>query len=295
MYEHLPPLKPLRAFEAAARHLSFSQAAEELFVTQSAISHQVRQLEQFLGKKLFIRQGKRLSLSDAGRGYLPTVQRVFASLDAASATTMGKDAGVTRMAIYSSFAMKWLIPQLPDFRRDHPDIDLRITMLTQPELDLEQLGVDCGISIGKTNPHYHYRHLQSEEWFPVCSPIIYEQLKHRTQPQGMADFPLLEGDHQREWQRLFDNLGVPLPQPPVYHYFSHWILMQQAAIEGQGIALSSEILSREDIAAGRLVRIPLNSGQEAGIFSHYYFCCARERRGDKAIMALQEWLLRSFG
>lgn len=295
MYNHLPPLKPLRAFEATARHMSFSQAAEELFVTQSAISHQVRQLEEFLGKKLFIRQGKRLSLSDSGRSYFPLVQRMFISLDSASAKTMGKTSGVTRMAVYSSFAMKWLIPRLPEFRREHPEVDLRISMLSQAEVDLDLLGVDCGISLGKTNEQYAYRHLQSEEWFPVCSPELYQQLKDRPMPEAITDFPLLEGDHQNEWQRLFDNMGVVLCKAPVYHYFSHLILLQQAAIEGQGIALSSEILSRDDIDAGRLVRLPMRSPQELGSFSHYYFCFAKERQNDVAIQALQDWLLRSFG
>jgi len=297
MYKHLPPLKSLRVFESAARHMSFSLAAQELFVTQSAVSHQIRQLEQFLGKKLFIRQGKILSLSNAGKLYFPTVQRIFCSLDAVSAKTMGQLSGITRLAVYSSFALKWLVPKLPEFRKLHPEIDLRLTMVTEADVDLDLLGVDCGISIRCDNPAYHFAHLRSEEWFPVCSPNLYESFSQLPFHEAISRYPLLEGEHQNsenDWERLFNKLGLsPGKQQPI-HFFSHSILLQQAAIEGQGIALSTDILARNDIEAGRLVKVPLKFDKTPDIFNHFYLCCALERKNDIAIMALQKWLKRTF-
>jgi len=297
MYKHLPPLKALRVFEAAARNMSFSLAAQELFVTQSAVSHQIRQLEQFLGKKLFIRQGKILSLSSAGRHYFPTVQRIFCSLDAISAKTMGQLSGITRLAVYSSFALKWLVPKLPEFRKLHPEIDLRLTMVTEADVDLDLLGVDCGISIRCDNPAYHFNHLRSEQWFPVCSPDLYDSFSQLPFHEAILRYPLLEGEHQNhqnDWERLFEKLGLtPGKQQPI-HFFSHSILLQQAAIEGQGIALSTEILARNDIEAGRLVQIPLKFQHTADISTHFYLCCALERKNDVAILALQTWLKSAF-
>jgi LysR family glycine cleavage system transcriptional activator len=297
MYKHLPPLKALRVFESAARKMSFSLAAQELFVTQSAVSHQIRQLEQFLGKKLFIRQGKILSLSSAGQLYFPTVQRIFCSLDAVSAKTMGQLSGITRLAVYSSFALKWLVPRLPEFRKLHPEIDLRLTMVTDSDIDLDLLGVDCGISISCDNPAYHFSHLRSEEWFPVCSPELYDSFSQLPFHEAILRYALLEGEHQNyqnDWERLFNKIGLsPGKQQPI-HFFSHIILLQQAAIEGQGIALSTKMLARNDIEAGRLVQIPLKFKQAPDIFTHFYLCCALERKNDVAIMALQTWLKNAF-
>ncbi len=297
MYKHLPPLKALRVFEAVARNMSFSQAAQELFVTQSAVSHQVRQLEQFLGKKLFIRQGKILSLSSAGQLYFPTVQRIFSSLDAVSAKTMGQSAGITRLAVYSSFALKWLVPKLPEFRKQHPEIDLRLNMVTAADIDLDLLGVDCGISVSCDNPAYHFNHLRSEEWFPICSPELYDSFSQLPFHEAILSYALLEGEHQNQqndWERLFNKLGLSPGKDQAIHFFSHSILLQQAAIEGQGLALSTEILARNDIEAGRLVQIPLKFQQAADISTNFYFCCALERKNDIAIMALQAWLKSEF-
>jgi len=297
MYKNLPPLKALRVFEASARNMSFSLAARELFVTQSAVSHQIRQLEQFLGKKLFIRQGKVLSLSNAGQLYFPTVQRIFCSLDAVTAKTMGQISGITRLAVYSSFALKWLVPKLPEFRKLHPEIDLRLTMVTESDVNLDLLGVDCGISIRCDNPAYHFDHLRSEEWFPICSPELYDSFSKLPFHEAILRYALLEGEHQNyqnDWERLFDKLELtPGKQQPI-HFFSHSILLQQAAIEGQGIALSTEILARNDIEAGRLVQIPLTFQQTPDISTNFYFCCALERRNDVAITALRRWLTREF-
>jgi len=294
MHKHLPPLKPLRAFESTARHMSFSLAAKELFVTQSAISHQIRLLEQFLGKKMFIRQGKVLSLSSAGSEYFSTVQRIFGALDLASAKAMGQVSGATRLAVPSSFALKCLIPRLPEFRKLHPEIDLRLKMMTEMELDLDLLGVDCAISIRYNNPLYNFTHLNSEDWFPICSPEIFKEFSQLPLTEAIQKYPLLEGEHQSEWHRLFTKLGISHSENQPVHYFSHIILLQQAAIEGQGLALSSKMLAADDIKAGRLVRIPIDLKTTPDSFTHLYFCSAKDRQYDVAIVALQRWLKETF-
>ena len=143
-----------------------------------------------------VRQGKILSLSTAGQLYFPTVQRIFCSLDAISAKTMGQLSGITRLAVYSSFALKWLVPKLPEFRKMHPEIDLRLTMVTESDIDLDLLGVDCGISIRCDNPAYHFNHLRSEEWFPVCSPDLYDDFSQLPFHDAILRYALLEGEHQ---------------------------------------------------------------------------------------------------
>ena len=294
MYKNLPPLKSLKAFESTARQMSFNLAAKELFVTQSAISHQIRLLETFLGKKMFIRQGKVLSLSKAGIEYFPIVHRIFSSLDLASAKAMGQVAGATRLAVPSSFALKCLIPRLPDFRKLHPEIDLRLKMMTEMELDLDLLGVDCAISIRYNNPLYNFTHLNSEDWFPVCSPEIFHQFSQLPLKEAIQTYPLLEDEHQNEWHRLFTKLGITHSSNQPIHYFSHIILLQQAAIEGQGLALSSKMLADDDIKAGRLVRIPIDLETTTDSFTHLYFCSAKDRQYDAPILALQKWLKNTF-
>ena len=125
----LPPLRAVHCFESVARNSSFSLAAEELNVTQSAVSHQIRLLEDYLGESLFIRQGRKLSLSDTGTRYLEDISPAISSIAMASQKVREGDKGSIRLAIYSSLAVKWLIPRLSDFKRLHPEIDLTLNMV----------------------------------------------------------------------------------------------------------------------------------------------------------------------
>ena len=149
MKRTLPPLNGLRAFEAAARHMSFTDAADELSVTQAAISHQVRGLEQRLGLKLFVRRNRSLLLSEAGQAYLPAVRAAFDQLNEATEKLLQKDrGGHLTVTTTASFAMKWLVPRLGGFQRANPEIDVRISTGTGL-IDFSREDVDIGIRYGR--------------------------------------------------------------------------------------------------------------------------------------------------
>ena len=162
MRRHLPPLNALRAFEAAARHLSFTRAAEELAVTQAAISHQVKALEEWLGVDLFIRRNRKLFLTEAGQAYLPPLTNAFNELDDAThRTTRVDSSGVLTVSVLPSFAAKWLVPRIGKFRERHPDIDILIS----PSEDLVQFDRD-GVDVGVRHGSGGWPGLHSERFLP---------------------------------------------------------------------------------------------------------------------------------
>ena len=286
MYKHLPPLKALTFFESTARHLSFSKAADELYVTQSAVSYQIRKIEQFYEKQLFIRQGKRLSLTHEGQQLLYVIQRAFNSINGVSAKLKGQLIGVTRFLVYSSFAIKWLVPRISEFRKIHPEIDLRLEMNTELDANLEAKQADCGITIDKNNDLYHYIHLIGEEKVIVCGNQILKQIDKRSPEHFLRTLPLLVSDDLEEWKLIFKRLNIPLPQKK-YH-FSHAILLQQAAIEGQGLALCAESIVKNDIRAGLLHKIEISIKEK--ITTDFYFSVLKERLNEPPIQALIRWL-----
>lgn len=259
MIRRLPPLNAIRAFEAAARHLSFTRAAEELSVTQAAISHQVKALEEWLGVKLFVRRNRQLFLTEAGQAYLPSLTEAFDQVDAATRrTTRADESGVLTVSVLPSFASKWLVPRVGKFRERHPDIDILISPaehLTQFDRD----NIDVAVRYGRGGwPGLHAERFLTEEVFPVCSPALLdgplplnrpEHLRHHTllhddDPVGLLDWP--------EWLRTTGVDDANVTRGPRFRDASHLI---QAAIEGQGIALGRTALVANDLSAGRLVRL----------------------------------------
>ncbi len=285
----LPALNALRAFEAAARHESFSRAADELFVTHGAVSHQIRALESDLGVTLFVRDGKRVRLSDIGRQYAVEVRATLVSLAEATRRLRAGDRNRRLVvSMLSSFSARWVTPRIGGFIEEHPEINLEL-LSTNVLTDFARDDVDVAIrfsSIGKYAGLYS-EELLDEVFFPACSPNFRDGKLPRT-PADLADAPLLRS-HDELWQPWFDAAGLadfPEPKRGVLYEDSSNLL--QAAIQGQGIALVRRSLAMHEIVAGRLVRLFNIDGPSPW---NYYFVCPPALLATARVQTFRAWLL----
>lgn len=292
MAGRLPPLNALRAFEAAGRHLSFTRAAGELFVTQAAVSHQIKALEEFLGLQLFRRYNRRLELTQAGRLYLLSIREAFELIG--SATQQLQPAGgqaQLKISTLPSFATRWLIRRLSGFQERHPEIELMFST-TQQLVDLGPGGFDIAIRVGLGNyPGLHVRPLMGDVAFPVCSPRLVaaglrepDDLRHQVL---LHDFSVTrddDGPNWRQWLRQASVRGVQAEKGPSYNDTGMAI---QAAIAGQGVALGRRSLVVDDLKAGHLV-CPF--GPEVPTRYSWFFVCTPESAGQPRIGAFLAWL-----
>ncbi len=257
----LPSLDLLRGFEAAARHLSFTRAASELFVTQSAVSRQIRALEEAIGQELFRRRNRRLELTEAGRALFGTAAHALGQIDETVAAIRGQDAArPLTVSATVSFASLWLVPRLPRFRRLHPQIDVRIAASNEMS-DLERDRIDVAIRFcepkaapaGSTS-------LVGEEVFPVCSPKLL-RLRDRPlrEPTDLRHHVILHFDDIAgrwpwvNWKQWLDAMALGDLHPAGTLHFSHYDHVIRAAIDGEGIALGRNPLIRTHLARGELV------------------------------------------
>ena len=254
--QRLPNLSALRAFEAAARLQSFSKAADELFVTHGAVSHQIRGLEQELQTPLFVRHGKRVQLTEAGARY--AVQIRAALLTIAEATTAVRGGGRDQRLVVSvlpSLASRWLMPRIGRFIERHPEIDIEIRASSEVT-DFSRGDVDVGLRHGKQpNAGLHVETLFHDVYFPACSPTFKGGELPAT-PEQMLSYTLLQSSGDEPWSLWFEAAGMrDAPEPrhgPRYLDSSHLL---DAAIRGQGIALVRSSLALDDMRDGRLVRL----------------------------------------
>ena len=297
MLRRLPPLNSLRAFEAAARHLSFTRAADELNVTPAAISHQVKALEESAGGPLFIRLTRALKLTDRGRAALPVLSDGFDLLAEAAGILAGKDdQDVLTITASPSFASKWLVPRIDDFQELNPDIKVRIDA-SLGLIDLRRDGVDAGIRYGGGDyPGLDSYRLFEEEVFPVCSPKLLTGPHPLIAPDDLVHHTLLHNGYSagdpsypdwRMWLKTVGVTGVDWRKGPE---FSLENMAVQAALEGHGVALVNSTLVRDDLASGELVR-PFELGIATG-FS-YHLVVPKENLNRPAVSAFRRWLLKS--
>ena len=301
MSRRLPPLNALRAFEAAARHLSFTRAAEELNVTQAAISHQVKALEERLGVRLFRRLNRALLLSEEGQGYLPPVRDALDAIAVATERLLARDKlGALTVSAAPSFAAMWLVPRLVRFREAHPDIEVRISA-DDRLTDFGRDDVDLVIRYGRGKyPGLHSIRLMTEDVFPVCAPILLDgphplrepgDLRHHTL---LHDYPIgaASGEALADWRMWLLAAGVADVDPERGPAFSHSNLLLQAAIDGQGVALGRTPLVAAEIAAGRLVK-PFDLVLPAGFA--YFIVCPETAAERPKIAAFRDWLIEEAG
>ena len=294
MTPRLPPLNALRAFEAAARHLSFTKAAAELHVTQAAVSHQIKTLEEHLGVPLFQRRNKAVLLTEAGQLCLPGVRDGFARLaEAVDGLRALKTDNVLSVTTSPSFAAKWLVPRLERFRAANPEFDVRIDASTQL-VDFARENIDVGIRYGRGS----YAGLTSEslfgtEVFPVCSPRLRKGAQALRTPADLKLHTLLHTewlarDEEPDWRMWLLAAGVPNVDWTRGPQFNDSALAIQAAIEGQGVALGRDALVAADLKAGRLVR-PFRLSV-AGRF-HYYLVYLPSALKRPKVALFRDWLL----
>lgn len=284
----LPPLNALRAFEAAARHLSFTKAAGELHVTQAAVSHQIRGLEDWLGMPLFKRQNRALLLTDAGQSYLPPIRDALDTMNDATAKLQKRDDhdGLT-VSTFTSFAAKWLIPRLGRFASAHPDIDVRLS-INDHIVDFAGDGIDVGIRYGGGNwKGVHRDRLMTEVVFVVCSPKLLSGEHPLRTPEDLAYYTMLHDDLPENWSTWLEAASVQVKARRDL-VFNHSEMVLQAAIGGLGVALGRSVLVADDLAAGRLIK-PFELQLPAQ--SAYYVVCPEGAQDRPKIKAFRDWIL----
>jgi LysR family transcriptional regulator of beta-lactamase len=277
------PLNAMRAFEASARHLSFTRAALELHVTQNAVSAQVKNLEARLGTPLFRRLPRGLALTDEGQALLPLLTDSFERMHAVlEQFEGGLHRQVVTVAVVGTFAVGWLLPRLPAFQRAHPAIDLRL-MTNNNRVDLAAEGLDWAIRFGDGAWHgTEARPLIAPPLSPVCAPAIARRLRV---PADLARETLLRSYRPDEWARWFEAARV---SPPLVRgaIFDSSITMAAAAAQGAGIALLPTALFGEALRAERLVQ-PFDVGVTLG---RYWLTRLKSRPESDAMRTFAEWL-----
>lgn len=295
MSRRLPPLNALRAFEAAARHLSFAKAAEELHVTPAAISHQIKGLEDFLGVPLFNRAKRAIWLTEAGSAALPDLRSGFDYLAAGVARIRDLESGgIITVSAAPSFAAKWLVPRIERFRQAYPDIDARIDA-SMELVDFDRDQVDIGIRYGRGQyQDLSVTPLLKEEMLLVCSPVLLDGGPPLERPDDLRHYTLIHDDTPaleqpvpdwRMWLLAAGATEVDWTRGP---RFSPTSMAIQAALDGQGVALVGRVLAEADLAAGRLVR-PLGIAVPSD-FAYYIACPAANAERPK-VRAFRDWLL----
>ena len=290
MATRLPPLNALRTFEAAARHLSFTKAADELFVTQAAVSHQIRTLEEHLGTPLFRRMNRALMLTDEGQALLPAVREAFDRLSAGVRRVQDLCCGgALTISTTPSFAASWLVVRLARFQALLPEIELQLSA-TARLVDFAREDVDCGIRYGMGDwPGLVAQRLFQTALVPVCSPLLLDGPNPLRRPQDLMRHTLLhtldEPDDWRLWLRAAAVDGV---DPTRGLKFDSVPLVVQAAISGAGVGIGRRQLVEAELAAGRLVApFDLELPDECA----YYFVAPEGTADQPKVVAFRTWLL----
>jgi LysR family glycine cleavage system transcriptional activator len=288
------PLNALRVFEAAARHLSFAKAAEELNVTPAAVSHQIKALEARIGQPLFRRFNRRLMLTDAAQLCLPGVRDGLDRLAAALALASRSTRNTLTVSSAPTFAARWLVPRLERFRARHPEIEIRIDA-TEHIVDFAAEPIDVAIRYGAgPYPGLRVDRLFGAPEFPVCSPRLLEGPHPLKRPEDLRFHTLLHSDVAPDndlypnWRMWLLAAGVKSVDPTRGPRFSPETMAIDAAIKGQGVALSSAVLVGDELAQGRLVK-PFDVVLK---LEFAYFVVAPKSTADRpAVKAFREWLL----
>jgi len=286
-FSKLPNLNALRAFESAARLESFSRAAEELFVTHGAVSHRIRSLEEDLGLPLFVRDGKRVRLTECGRVYAQQVR--LAMSDIAHATEAIRAGDRDRRLIVSvlpSFAARWLMPRVGRFIESYPEIDLEL-MAATALVDFRRDNVDVGIRLGMGDyPGLFVEKLMGETYFPVCAPGFQQgQLPQR--PADLLNLPLLRSDDE-PWSEWFKSAGLPnVLEPTRGAWFNDGSMILQSVLDGNGIALVRRALAHDHLVSGRLIKL---FNIESPSPNTYYFVCPEHVASTPRVVAFKTWL-----
>lgn len=280
------PLTALRAFEKVAEHLSFTRAAEALHVSQSAVSQQVSQLEERVGKRLVERSGRTLRLTPHGELLAAACQRSFTALERVLQQISRGGSQALQFKLPPTFAMKWLMPRLPGFQVLHPQLELHINTSVQP-VDFESEDVDIGMQrAAEPDPGLHAISVMDETGILVCSPRLWGKRKPQLAELESKTL-LLSANRRDDWPLWLRLMGVPDLQPANQIEFSFSLLMYQAALEGLGICIAQPEFVEKDLASGQLIA-PFPEMVSTG--RKHFLVCQERRRHDPAVARFFSWI-----
>lgn len=288
--DRLPPLNPLRAFEAAGRLRSIRRAAEELSVTPGAVSRQVQALEVYLGLPLFRRDPREIVLTVEGEQYLEAVSAHLEGIRVATQKLTGRrSVEILRVRAYTTFSMKWLIPRLSSFHEEHPMVEVRLTTSNET-VDFERENVDGAIRLGDGDwPGVEVDRLLPNELVPLCTPGYRRKLELKT-PSDLARARLLHSlIRLDDWRLWLAAAGATQIDPYAGPKFASSTLAYQATLEGQGIMMAQKALFMDDLKARRLVQAMAPALDRGG--HTYYFIYPRNRLRNPAFRRFRQWLL----
>lgn len=288
MRRFCPNLSELQAFEATARQGSFTRAAQELCITQGAVSKQIKSLETFLGVELFVRTSRGLLLTNVGTRYLHEVRAGLNRIEAISMSVMTRveHSGVLRLTSLPSFGSKWLIPRLPTLRQQHPELNIEF-LPHRMGYEFTSPDVDASIRYGTgVWPDSQADYVAGHELVPVCSPGLFTQPAHR--PSDLLQYDLLHHTTvQRSWTDWFAAAGQDTIRAWTGPRFDQYMLLIQAAMAGFGTALIPRCLIEEELANGKLIMpLPLPLQAQYG----YYFCYPEQKSVLPAVQVFRRWL-----
>jgi LysR family transcriptional regulator, glycine cleavage system transcriptional activator len=290
MQPALPPLAALRSFLAAARHLSFKRAADELCITPSAVSHQIRTLEEYAGVPLFRRGIREVALTREGEIYVADLSRSMEAIaDATARLRSGAIAGPLAVRCSPGFAARWLIPRLGSLRRRHPDIEIHLSTSVETA-NFSHDGIDVDIRWNQAPAAgLQVDALLASSRYPVASPLLLYSGGKPRMSEDLCHFRLLHDESTEDWGRWFALAGMREPtkcrEGP---WFAHCGLLLDAAAEGQGAAMAYDVLVEGDLASGRLVRLSDIELPPAVIYS---VAVLRSRLEHPRVRAFRDWLL----
>ncbi|MFT6791573.1 MAG: LysR family glycine cleavage system transcriptional activator [Cellvibrionaceae bacterium] len=285
----LPPLNALKSFEAAARRGSFQAAAEELFVTPSAISHQIKSLEEFLGLELFIRQPRRVLLTHAGEDYLRSIQKALGEIDLSTQKLIiaAHQSGALNLSVAPAFLTRWLLPRISEFHDSYPDVTLEISA-ANGLIDFNHEETDMAVYFGDGKwqdiERQLLRHYQQR---PVCHPNLVKNSEVK-QPADIMKHTLLHVNKRRaDWAKWFHQQGVPYKESVSGMYFSSGALTTAAAINGLGFALADLGFVSEEIDSGKLIA-PLDAYLKTD--RSFYLVYQKNRPPSYSMKVFQDWI-----
>jgi DNA-binding transcriptional LysR family regulator len=287
----IPTTAALIAFDAAARHVSYTAAAEELALTQSAVCRQIGNLEELVGTPLFRRSRRGVVLTDAGVEYHRKIRRRLDELEDDTLDVMARQGrgGTLHVAVVPTFATRWLIPRLPDFHAAYPDCVINLSSQTRQFL-FDEVQADCAIYTGDGNwPGAVTTRLMAERLVPVCSPALIAPRKGITAAQ-LALLPLLQqATRPYAWQEWFESTGVPADRALAGSRYELYSMSLQAAVAGMGVALVPDYSAERQLAAGELI-LPV---PQASIAGRDYWLAVPEGAHGPTLHRFKEWLLRA--
>ncbi|WP_170396980.1 LysR family transcriptional regulator [Ruegeria arenilitoris] len=285
MQKQLPPLGWLRTFEAAARHLSFTGAARDLNMTQSAVSQQIKSLEGYLGQPLFLRRPRALELTEAGITYLPVVREAFRTLVRGTQAVTGAQQNAVQVQSNITFAVNWLAPRLPQFREAHPEVQLNIfTELWEPQEMAEGAAVEIRFSL-RPSDTVRTELLRTDHYYPVCAPG-YEVTLDTLQLQPLFDCSNLLSN----WANWAEEQALIWGNPPIT-YSTTYLVSLSVAMAGGGLCLTHDTIARGLIEQGRLVA-PF--AHRAPMPEAYYLLLSPQAEETPGALAFADWLRREM-